>query len=151
MSKFGDILDGIAGEGLQRDIGKALFVAAQRVQVESQIYITTGAVSGANHVPSAPGEPPNNDTGGLVSSHETELVAWNHAKVSVRAPYAAALEFGASQNRLVQSGPYSGSIEIRLEARPYLGPAARSQREPMAKLVAKAVKQAVARAVKAAG
>lgn len=134
MTVFGQILQGLAGEALQRDIGQALFVTSQRVAVESQISITTGAVSGANHVSSAPGEPPNNDTGGLVSSHETELVAWNHARVTVNAPYAVALENGTS----------------KMEARPFLGPAARRQRRPMNELLKRAIRQAVARAARAA-
>ncbi|HKF95104.1 MAG TPA: HK97 gp10 family phage protein [Gammaproteobacteria bacterium] len=132
MSRFGKILRSAAGAQLERDIAQALSVAADRVKTESQISITTGAVSGAAHVPSAPGEPPNNDTGGLAASHEVEPVAWNHYRVVVGARYAVPLETGSS----------------RMAARPFLGPAARKVRPAMNKLVARAVKQAVARAVR---
>lgn len=132
MSAFGKLLEGVAGARLQREIGKALFVAAQRVQVESQISITRGAVSGANHVPSAPGEPPNNDTGGLVASHETELIRWDHARTTVNADYAVPLEVGTS----------------KMEPRPFLGPAARATRDEMNALLKVAIKRAVAKVIR---
>ena len=71
--KFNQLLDSFAGPQLRRDVSAALFAAADDVRARSRRSITAGSVGGVNHVPSAPGEPPNNDTGFLVASHETAM------------------------------------------------------------------------------
>lgn len=88
---------GCMSSPLVKAIGEALFEAADRYRAEAHRAITTGSVSGRNHKPSKPGEPPMNDTGflakSIVVSQESPVVA----RVTATAPYAAALEFGSSK------------------------------------------------------
>ncbi len=106
-----------------RAVGMALFEGAEIIKAEAQVSITTGAVSGKNHVPSAPGEPPNEDTGdlrrGIISTQPAPL----RALVSSTAPYSAPLEFGTS----------------KMAARPFMGPAARKMKDEVVALVRAAV------------
>lgn len=119
----------LTGETMVREVGKALFAAGEMIQVEAQISITAGAVSGKNHKPSAPGQPPNNDSGVLAGNIETKQVAPLVVEVSSNAPYAAAQEFGNS----------------RLPARPYMAPARDAKKKEVTQLVRKAVDRAVKR------
>ncbi|WP_422057711.1 HK97 gp10 family phage protein [Sphingomonas sp.] len=66
----------------------ALFAGGQKIQVEAQISITTGAVSGKNHVPSKPGEPPNADTHQLADGIITRRVRALTVEVASTAPHA---------------------------------------------------------------
>lgn len=116
-------LRGMAGGGMHREIGAALFAGGERIAVAAQISITEGAVSGKAHVPSAPGSPPNNDTGRLAGNIETVQVAVDRVEVSSNAPYAAEQEFGNS----------------RLPARPYMAPAAAAERKNVTQLVRRAI------------
>lgn len=116
---------------IEAEVGSALFAAGNMIQVEAQISLTTGAVSGKNHKPSAPGTPPNQDTGVLGDSIETNMVGPMHVRITADAVYAAAQEFGNS----------------RLPARPYMAPAANKMRPEANALVRKAVKRAVDRVV----
>lgn len=104
-------------------VGRALFAGGEAIQVEAQISITRGAVSGKAHVPSAPGTPPNNDTGILANNIETLQISVDRVEVSSNAPYAAAQEFGNS----------------KLPARPYMAPAAAAKRDEVTDLVRRAV------------
>lgn len=117
----------LTGQAMVREVGKALFAAGELIQVEAQISITAGAVSGKQHKPSAPGEAPNNDTGTLAGAIETNQVAPLVVEVSSNAPYAAALEFGTS----------------RMESRPYMQPARDAKRREVEQLVRRAVDKAV--------
>lgn len=119
----------LQGEAMVREVGKALFAGGEAIQVEAQISISAGSVSGAKHVPSAPGQPPNQDTGVLAGNIETNQVAPLVVEVSSSAPYAAALEFGTS----------------KMEARPYMGPARDAKRAEVTQLVRKAVDRAIKR------
>lgn len=119
----------LAGEAMVRDVGKALFAGGEMIQVEAQISITSGSVSGKSHVPSAPGLPPNQDTGHLGGNIETNQVAPLIVEVSSNAEYAAPLEFGTS----------------RMAARPYMAPARDAKRKEVTQLVRKAVDRAVKR------
>lgn len=110
-----------------RKVGSALFAAGQLIAVEAQISISRGAVSGKNHVPSRPGEPPNYDTGVLANNIETVQVAPLKVEVSSNAPYAAALEFGTS----------------KMAERPYLRPATAAKRREATQLVRRAVNSAI--------
>jgi HK97 gp10 family phage protein len=87
----------ISSDEGKRRLGQALFAAGQAIQIEAQISITEGAVSGKNHVPSRPGEPPNQDTGVLANNIETVQTGPLTVEVSSNAPYAAALEYGTSK------------------------------------------------------
>lgn len=133
--KFNDLLNSFAGPQLRSGIATALFAGADDVRARSRRSITAGSVGGAQHVPSAPGQPPNNDTGNLIASHETRMVGWNHAQVAVTAPYAVALEMGTS----------------KMAARPFLGPATRESDDQVQERVTKAIQQAARRALAAVG
>ncbi|WP_454798586.1 HK97-gp10 family putative phage morphogenesis protein [Novosphingobium lindaniclasticum] len=117
----------LSGEKMVREVGKALFAAGEMIQVEAQISITAGAVSGKKHVASAPGQPPNNDTGTLAGNIETNQTAPLVVEVSSNADYASALEFGTS----------------KLAARPYMGPARDAKKKEVEQLVRRAVDKVV--------
>lgn len=71
-----------------RPIGQAVFEAAELIQQEAQISITTGAVSGKGHVPSRPGEPPNADSHVLADNIRSYKIGPFAAMVRSEAPYA---------------------------------------------------------------
>lgn len=123
-------LNGLAGEKVVRLVGQALFAGGEALRAEASHMITEGAVSGKNHVPSLPGEPPNEDTGVLRTHIDVEQVAPLRVQVSSNAPYAVELEGGTS----------------KMAARPYMGPATRRTR----KEIVAGVKRAVSKAVKEA-
>jgi hypothetical protein len=117
----------LTGEAMVREVGKALFAAGELIQVEAQISITAGAVSGSKHVASAPGEAPNNDTGDLAGKIETNQVAPLVVEVSSNSDHAADLEFGTS----------------KMAARPYTAPARDAKRKEVQQLVRRGVDRAV--------
>lgn len=88
----------IRGPEAKRLIGATLFSLAQDVQVEAQLSITKGAVSGKNHVPSTPGTAPNQDTGVLSNNIEAVQISEFRSEASSNAPYAAIHEFGGTIN-----------------------------------------------------
>lgn len=108
----------------------ALKVAGQLIETEAALLITTGSVSGAGHVASLPGEPPNNNLGTLKGNIETVQESPTRVVVSSNAPYAAALEFGTS----------------RMQARPYMAPALNNKRREAVRTIETAVKRAKAKA-----
>lgn len=118
----------IRGPAAKREFGKAIHAAANMLAVEAAISITTGAVGGKNHVPSAPGEPPNADTGFLDRSINAEKTGDLTAIAAANASYAAPLEFGTS----------------KMEARPFMAPAAEKIRPKAKKLVEAARKRVLA-------
>lgn len=122
--------DGVGPKGIAL-LGSYLYQAGERVQDDAQVSITTGAVSGAGHVPSRPGEPPNNDTGVLANNIETVQVESLRVVVSSNAPYAAPLEFGTS----------------RMQPRPYMAPALEKNR----KYITQAILTGINRANKTEG
>ena len=102
------------GPAMVRGVTRALHSVAQDIAVDASVSITTGAVSGKGHVPSAPGEPPNADSHVLSNSIIGLSTGPLKAETIADAPYAAAQELGSpSQN---------------LEDRPYLRPAAAKNR-----------------------
>lgn len=108
-------------------VGRALFAAGETIKAEASRLITTGAVSGKSHVPSAPGEAPNEDTGHLRSQIEVTQVAPLRVQVASNARYAASLEFGTS----------------KMAARPYMGPAARAKKRDVVAKVNAAIDHVV--------
>lgn len=145
------------------ELRKAVYAASDYIKVEAQISITTGAVSGKNHKPSAPGSPPSNDTGVLANNIENRMTGPLTAEVSSNAPYAAIQEFGGTINHpggtpyfmrdgkpvFVGKGgigashnlPVTKPHTITLDERPYMRPAAQKTRKQAEKLVAAAVKR----------
>jgi hypothetical protein len=102
-----DQLRALANPKVKRRIGAALFVAGNAVQVDAQISITTGAVSGKGHVPSSPGAAPNTDTHFLANNIETPLIRDTGSELKVEvtsnAPYSVALELALHVSPLARS------------------------------------------------
>lgn len=119
----------LAGTDMERTLGKALFAAGEAIQVEAQISITAGAVSGRNHQPSKPGEAPNADTHFLANNIETHQQEPLRVRVESNAPYSEALEYGTS----------------RMAARPFMQPAQDATRGEVNKLLDDAIKAVIRR------
>lgn len=90
-------LQRMGGAGLDRTIKAALYHAGETIQVEAQIGISAGAVSGKNHVPGPVGGYPNYDTGHLADNIRVEPVSDTEVRVTSNAEYAKDLEFGTSK------------------------------------------------------
>lgn len=108
-------------------VGRALFEGGEAIKAEAQVSITTGATSGKNHVPSKPGDPPNEDTGDLRRGIIVTQPGPLNVRISSNAPYSTFLEFGTS----------------RMGARPFMGPAARKRKDEVIALVRRAIDQAI--------
>lgn len=106
-------------------VDRALYAAGQAIEIEAEISITAGSVSGKGHVPSAPGQPPNADTRLLDTNINTVVVGPGRVNVESTAPYSAFLEFGTS----------------RMEARPFMRPAAEKKRPEAVDLIRRAVER----------
>jgi HK97 gp10 family phage protein len=122
-------LSGLGGAKVVREVGQALFAGGEMIRAEASHLITENAVSGKGHVPSLPGQPPNEDTGTLRTGIETTQPAPLRVEVSSNAPYAVPLEVGTS----------------KMAPRPYMQPATENKRKEVVQLV----QQAVSRATKA--
>ena len=109
---------------MRAEVGKAVYAAADYLSTEAALSITNGAVSGKNHVASAPGEPPNADTHDLDSSIHTERESQLKALSVADSDHAAPLELGTS----------------KMAARPFMQPAAEKTRKQAQRLVQAAVK-----------
>ena len=121
-----------AAKTAARDVVQGLYAAGSLIEADAERSITEGAVSGKHHVPSLPGQPPNEDTGHLRANIETEIIAGAAeptVHVTSKARYAAYLEFGTS----------------RMAARPYMRPATEKNREKVAGLVAEQVSVTIRR------
>ncbi|MFE0754173.1 HK97 gp10 family phage protein [Inquilinus sp. NPDC058860] len=110
---------------LHREVGKAVVAAANLVAAEAAASIAAGWISGPDHVPSKPGEPPNADTGRLHGAIDVVRRGETAAEVVSAAPYAADLEFGTA----------------RVAARPYLRPATAKKRQDAVALIVQAVRR----------
>lgn len=115
------------GPAMVRKVSQALLASAIDLANDVAISITRGAVSGKDHVPSAPGEPPNADTHVLSNNIEGALIGPLKAETSSSAPYAAAQEFGTAT----------------LPERPHMRPGAARQRPKAQKRVAAVVRQVI--------
>lgn len=113
--------------GMRREAGKLVLVLADIHATEAAISITTGAVSGKNHVASSPYEAPNADTHVLDRSVHAERTGPLTAESVADAPYAARLEFGDS----------------KVIERPFMRPAARKVRKASRLLAREAMKRVV--------
>jgi len=108
--------------------GQIAFVAADELKADVIRSITEGSVSGAGHIPSKPGEPPNNDTGALKNSIQVVKKGRLTYEVTAGSPsanYALALEEGTR----------------RMKKRPYMEPAAKRLGNRVEKLADKALKK----------
>lgn len=120
----------IRGPAMVRAVTAEVFAAAKDIANDAALSITTGATSGKNHEPSAPGEPPNADTHGLDRSVDAAITGPLKAEASADAPYAAAQEFG--------------SDKLNLPERPFMRPAAARGRPKATARVVDAVNRVIA-------
>lgn len=138
-----------------------VYAIADMIKVDAQISLSNGAVSGANHVPSAPGTPPNSDAGALANSIEVEPVDETTARVVVHSPYGAIQELGGTINHpggtayFMKDGkpvfvgrgasaafmylPKTQPHQITLPERPYMRPAAKKNEKKGVALMKAAV------------
>lgn len=111
-------------KAVRREVGKAVVEAAELVAAEAVASISADWISGPDHVPSNPGEPPNADTGRLHRAIDVVRRGELTADVVSAAPYAD-LEFGTA----------------RVAARPYLRPATEKKRREAVALIVQAVRR----------
>lgn len=126
-------LKALIGPDALRSIGAALKAGGGLIEDEAKDSITRGSAGGQKggkhqHIPSRPGEAPNEEFGGLRGNIETVQIETLRVEVSSNASYAAALEFGTS----------------KMAERPYMRPAVAKTRDEITKLIRDAV-QHVAR------
>ena len=112
-----------------QQVTRGLYVAGQLIELSAEKSITQGSISGAGHIPSRPGEPPNADTRFLDMNIETHIVSQSppHVRVISNAPYSAALEFGTS----------------KMAERPFMRPATIKHEKDVRNAVATAVARVV--------
>ena len=106
-----------------KELAKALYKGDQLIELDAERSITAGTISGKNHVPSLPGQPPNADTRFLDGNIETEIGGPTLVTITSKAPYSAALEYGTS----------------KMAARPFMRPATEKHRKDVIRLVGDAV------------
>lgn len=87
-------LRALASPAMSDAVDKELFHAGELIQVEAQLSITRGAVSGKNHVAAPYNSPPNADTHVLDRNIETTRAGRHRVRVTSNAPYSARHEFG---------------------------------------------------------
>lgn len=126
-SNYSKRIGNIANAATRRNVSKAVYVGADSIRVEARRKIADGAIQGAGHVPSAPGQPPNWDTGHLANNITTQQVGEFVADTTSSAEYAAALEYGTS----------------KMAARPYMRPSANDKREEIAQNIRKVYSAAI--------
>lgn len=114
---------------MARVVTGALYKAGQMIEVDAEISITEGSVSGRGHVASRPGQAPNRDTGHLDGNIETTVRASQNPTVHVtsNASYSAALEFGTS----------------KMAERPFMRPATEKNRDKVSDIVAAVVRSQI--------
>jgi HK97 gp10 family phage protein len=82
---------------MYHQLDTAVYSVADQIATDAAYSITAGSVSGKNHVPSKPGEPPNADTLKLSREMGVRITGPLTAQVVSPTPYAQALEFGTSK------------------------------------------------------
>lgn len=124
-----DRLKRLSGKQVIKAANRVVYVGADLVRAEAFNSISRGSVSGKNHVPSAPGEPPNRDTGVLQAHLVTENIKPLVAEVRSEAEYAGDLEFGSED----------------VAARPYMRPARDKEKPKIERLFAEQIGKLVKR------
>lgn len=113
----------LLGNKQKRLINAALVVGGGMIADEAKASIMAGSVSGANHVVSAPGSAPNNDSHVLHDGVEVVNTALNRVEVRSTAPYSNDLERGTS----------------KMAARPFMTPARDKMEKPVRRYVQREV------------
>lgn len=128
VKEFVQRLGRMRGSKKNAQIVAALYSIGQRIELDAEISITEGSVSGKGHVPSLPGQPPNADTRHLDTNIETRIESRYPPTVTVEslAEYSAALEYGTS----------------RMAERPFMRPALEKNRALVKRGVAAAIRGA---------
>ncbi|WP_159975878.1 MULTISPECIES: hypothetical protein [unclassified Novosphingobium] len=111
--------------GMRKEASKLIYTLADMHAIEAAISITTGAVSGKNHVASKPFEAPNSDTHVLDRSVHVEKTGPLTAQSIADAPYAVRLEFG----------------DDKIVERPFMRPAATKVKKAVDKLAKAGVRR----------
>ncbi len=157
----------MAGPELVKAATKVVYVGADMIRAEAFRSISAGSVSGKNHKPSAPGSPPNRDSGTLQAHIETIKSEPLKAEVRSEAPYAKIQEFGGTFEHpggtpyFMRDGkpvfvsnkgqgafhnlPRTKPHSITLPARPYMRPARDKKRKDINKLFASEIDKLVKR------
>lgn len=125
--RFKRRLERMKSPAAERKIEQALYAAADLVAVDAAISITTGAVSGKNHVPSRPGEPPNADTHELSNAIRSQKKGRLEYRVVSDSDHAVPMELGTS----------------KVEARPHMGPALARNKDRVRFLVGEALRRVI--------
>ena len=90
--------------------------SAAELAQEARILVDTDGIPSPNHIVSAPGNPPNSDSGALSASIQpVDLPEPGHAAISVGEEYGLYLELGTS----------------RMAERPFMRPATAIMRKPL--------------------
>lgn len=107
---------------------QALYAQGEAIRKDAADSIIEGGIPSPNHVVSAPGSPPNRDTGNLDKSIDVRInPSRKTVTVAARAEYSAALEFGTST----------------IAARPFLRPALQRNKDRVVLGTAQAVSEVV--------
>ena len=112
-----------------KELTPVVYAGADIITTIARKSIVQGAVQGAGHIPSAPGEPPNRDTGDLDSKITTRIAGKLRAQSVSASGHAAPMEYGTAF----------------VAERPYMRPAAKRARPMITKLLDRAVQQMVAK------
>lgn len=127
-----ELLAWLSPDRVKRTMGVALLDGARDIAEDAAFSIRDGAISGAGHVPSLPGSPPNNDTGELAASiHVGELIEVPgrlETAVIADADHALYLELGT----------------MTIAERPFIRPATTRGRAPLIRRLAAAFRRAIA-------
>jgi HK97 gp10 family phage protein len=115
-----------------RAVSEGLFAAANVIQVEAQLSITEGAVSGKRHEASKPGEAPNANTHVLANNIQTIQTGRQEVRIVSDAPYSVELELGTS----------------KMEARPFMSPALHRKKKEAIRTYAASLRAGIRRATK---
>lgn len=87
----------LQGPEVERMAGAVVYEGADTIRAEAFRMVSAGSVSGAGHVASKPGEPPNRDTGDLQAGFQTAQTGRVSAEFRSTAPHALPLERGTSK------------------------------------------------------
>jgi HK97 gp10 family phage protein len=113
----------------EKERKKAIKRVALAIAADAVRSIQRGPKTGreyGKHRASSPGEPPASDTGNLARSVTvSDLTGEGEAVISVRAPYAAALEFGTDDGKILE--------------RPFLRPAVERHKDELIEALKEAI------------
>lgn len=130
-TRHDELLARLAPGRVMQVMGAALVEGAQGIAEDAAFSIRDGAISGAGHVPSLPGQPPNADTHDLDQSiHVGDLIETpDRVQTSVIADsdHALYMELGTTH----------------IEERPFMRPAVARGRDPLLRSLAAAFQRAI--------